>query len=138
MTPLELCLLIFQLTTSQGGRPRLICPAIGRSGISTHDLARRSTIYRCLDHSIQICISTHDLARRSTLSLPLFLKIGYISTHDLARRSTMAHHLSSLEITFQLTTSQGGRQKRCNYYSFLKKFQLTTSQGGRRCRKYRR
>ena len=77
----------FQLTTSQGGR---------------HILLNRNTLLRC--------ISTHDLARRSTLKLFHFLArnayfnsrprkevdtastassaVMDISTHDLARRST--------------------------------------------------
>ena len=54
-----------------------------------------------------------------------------ISTHDLARRSTLFSDFISLSQSFQLTTSQGGRQRRNNMDNLTQIFQLTTSQGGR-------
>ena len=77
----------FQLTTSQGGRRCKKHQRLSRQFISTHDLARRSTFWICfLLYSSPI--STHDLARRSTFSM--------LEEIDFS-------------LTFQLTTSQGGR-----------------------------
>ena len=80
--------LLFQLTTSQGGRLSWWKIKYTICTISTHDLARRSTGNNQL-LIVSLRISTHDLARRSTRILPLILhQSPRISTHDLARRST--------------------------------------------------
>ena len=54
-----------------------------------------------------------------------------ISTHDLARRSTFPFNDRSRVLTFQLTTSQGGRPDTFKPLKKNREFQLTTSQGGR-------
>ena len=78
---------VFQLTTSQGGR---------------HELAKE--IEELVD------ISTHDLTRRSTNTLMELRQPNGISTHDLTRRSTAYIIGEGLtDAAFQLTTSQGGR-----------------------------
>ena len=77
-------------------------------------------------------ISTHDLARRSTAWEFILCKRIGISTHDLARRSTCPSlRPRSSSILFQLTTSQGGRQRSTWHHRTEELFQLTTSQGGR-------
>ena len=121
----------FQLTTSQGGR--LTCvPFAGLTRVfqlTTSQGGRR--VYGWVD-----------------------AEYIHISTHDLARRSTHPLRTLIIELLFQLTTSQGGR--RDLFESFLASlyfnsrprkevdaairsftdtaviFQLTTSQGGRR------
>ena len=99
----------FQLTTSQGGRHsspmhRQCCVNYFNSRprkevdqttdtiqnaecISTHDLARRSTVRKVIFIDYW-SISTHDLARRSTRLRSNYNQTTAISTHDLARRST--------------------------------------------------
>ena len=122
---------IFQLTTSQGGR------LIKRKGhyapflfqLTTSQGGRRvETINECLEKVFQlttsqggrqkltaVClkiipISTHDLTRRSTELTITYDPYRYISTHDLTRRSTFILLFVNYNFTFQLTTSQGGRQ----------------------------
>ena len=101
-------------------------------GISTHDLARRSTRNDTTVTDGQN-ISTHDLARRAThAALEYAQKVKHISTHDLARRSTVPGQNATETTAFQLTTSQGGRRYHYSLREMLNTFQLTTSQGGRR------
>ena len=76
-------------------------------------------------------ISTHDLTRRSTVQGTLFCLAAIISTHDLTRRSTITLAASDIAVLFQLTTSQGGRQRLRFNHIYSRQFQLTTSQGGR-------
>ena len=124
--------MIFQLTTSQGGRRKDGDRDDSHKSISTHDLARRSTeivIFSIKAHFI----STHDLARRSTEIVIFSIKAHFISTHDLARRSTKPPLFFILNPSlFQLTTSQGGRLWIGDFSTIPWVFQLTTSQGGRR------
>ena len=53
------------------------------------------------------------------------------STHDLSWRSTDTIATMIAAITFQLTTSRGGRQYGCIVTPYSLLFQLTTSRGGR-------
>ena len=100
--------------------------------ISTHDLARRSTVPHDPETGLLI-ISTHDLTRRSTKSNASTILNGVnfnsrshkevdfharrcvlcricISTHDLTKRSTMIRPPRKREKSaFQLTTSRRGR-----------------------------
>ena len=99
---------IFQLTTSQGGRPS--------GGSASNTLA---------------IISTHDLTRRSTCIGEPLSGTMFISTHDLTRRSTVGRHLSWNFSAFQLTTSRGGRPTVVVPSRAVASFQLTTSRGGR-------
>ena len=74
--------------------------------------------------------STHILTRRMTLAKDGSDNCVCFSTHILTRRMTRTTMWSMIELTFQLTSSQGGWQ-----YYFIKKarkyvFQLTSSQGG--------
>ena len=58
----------------------------------------------------ELDISTHDLARRSTVPHDPETGLLIISTHDLTRRSTfMLAGVYSAEYVFQLTTSRRGR-----------------------------
>ena len=145
--------MIFQLTTSQGGRRKDGDRDDSHKSISTHDLARRSTeivIFSIKAHFI----STHDLARRSTkpplffILNPslfqlttsqggrLFLSITCVYKLYFNSRPRKEVDLQNLTIVigrtvFQLTTSQGGRHR--TFFMLLSSvvFQLTTSQGGR-------
>ena len=102
-------ILIFQLTTSQGGRPG-------------------GAIYRVIEKCFQLttsqggrpCYSCND---RTTGAFQLTTSQGgrpeciadrdcelFLSTHDLTRRSTKESYTSNIPSIFQLTTSQGGRQ----------------------------
>ena len=77
--------------------------------LSTHDLTRRSTI-DLLPFTGVGKLSTHDLTRRSTGSIPEPILIYILSTHDLTRRSTISGDIrNTVQSTFQLTTSHGGR-----------------------------
>ena len=61
-------LLLFQLTTSQGGRHTEDRCTAPDNNISTHDLTKRST--GCFIHLCAIfVISTHDLTKRSTVTV---------------------------------------------------------------------
>ena len=119
--------LLFQLTTSQGGRLSWWKIKYTICTISTHDLARRSTGKNQL-LIVSLRISTHDLARRSTRILPLILhQSPRISTHDLARRSTNhTNHpyfrifISTHDLVRRSTILDAGAE-------VLKIFQLTTS-----------
>ena len=119
--------LLFQLTTSQGGRLSWWKIKYTICTISTHDLARRSTGKNQL-LIVSLRISTHVLARRSTRILPLILhQSPRISTHDLARRSTNhTNHpyfrifISTHDLVRRSTILDAGAE-------VLKIFQLTTS-----------
>ena len=119
---------VFQLTTSQGGRPYREAKEEGISDLSTHDLTRRSTRKR-LPRRLPSRLSTHDLTRRSTRRLSPDGRHHGLSTHDLTRRSTTRQSISSaLNVLFQLTTSQGGRQSEeggNKYYLNLSTHDLT-------------
>ena len=56
---------VFQLTTSHGGRRLFRLLSILRYHLSTHDLTRRSTV-RLPQETHPEVLSTHDLTRRST------------------------------------------------------------------------
>ena len=55
--------------------------------ISTHDLARRSTVPHDPETGLLI-ISTHDLTKRSTEDGLIEVCFVDVSTHDLTKRST--------------------------------------------------
>ena len=123
------------------------------SGISIHDLTRRST-----ESSFPEALSIWYFNSRphkevDRMWIDFFLTY-YISIHDLTRRSTrMPAPASFYQKIFQFTTSQGGRQDASPPYSdflyisihdltrrstqilyslcFFISFQFTTSQGGR-------
>ena len=56
--------------------------------ISTHDLARRSTVPHDPETGLLI-ISTHDLTKRSTEDGLIEVCFVDVSTHDLTKRSTL-------------------------------------------------
>ena len=122
--------------------------------ISTHDLTRRSTGIqeRSGMHTTQI--STHDLTRRSTrMSCYVLDALIYFNSRPHKEVDQTQHSAIHSLITFQLTTSQGGRLSRvfsswvcphisthdltrrstaiCCAFTRADAFQLTTSQGGR-------
>ena len=102
----------FQLTTSQGGRPSPFSKYSDDTPLSTHDLTRRSTAVGTLFFQT-VGLSTHDLTRRSTATLLIRELPEKLSTHDLTRRSTTWCPIKRTERRdFQLTTSQGGRLPR--------------------------
>ena len=143
----------FQLTTSQGGRPASAAHrsewsdyfnSRPRKEVDDHGKLRgvfldnfNSRPRKEVDAVRMpwccnvVCISTHDLARRSTQYFSEASFYVNISTHDLARRSTLSTDITVTWLTFQLTTSQGGRQRITNMDNLTQIFQLTTSQGGR-------
>ena len=82
---------VFQLTTSQGGRHELAKEIEELVDISTHDLTRRST-NTLMELRQPNGISTHDLTRRSTKFSAKLANFSDISTHDLTRRSTQTAH----------------------------------------------
>ena len=99
----------FQFTTSQGGRP---------------SISQWLSYWRF--------ISIHDLTRRSTLPRRSHLHHYFISIHDLTRRSTRTRFCHfGFSMSFQFTTSQGGRLKLTQASQPSETFQFTTSQGGR-------
>ena len=130
------------------------CNIARGTSISTHDLARRSTISPIYDRSY-VGISTHDLARRSTLIADTQAQLDLlISTHDLARRSTKVRSQEPILLQYfnsrprkevdpirtsicqgkSISTHDLARRSTFSTnwaYSFAI-FQLTTSQGGRR------
>ena len=123
---------LFQLTTSQGGRPSAdITPRV-HVVISTHDLTRRSTLRSNKPRYVRD-ISTHDLTRRSTGSRGLYISISlnfnsrphkevdvicsniiigdvYFNSRPHKEVDDMWTIWSYLILIFQLTTSQGGRR----------------------------
>ena len=122
----------FQLTTSQGGRRSFCQYIVLEISLSTHDLTRRSTFCvapPCCHAAFQLTtsqggrplpwvirrwinhLSTHDLTRRSTGHISYSELNTALSTHDLTRRSTRRRRIRwRRSISFQLTTSQGGRR----------------------------
>ena len=77
------------------------------SGISTHILTRRMTLY--VKQSLEDeYISTHILTRRMTDLYPYTWRNKVISTHILTRRMTAATWIGESHMTFQLTSSRGG------------------------------
>ena len=135
--------LIFQLTTSRGGRhymPENEVATLHFNSRPHEEVDRHITRLTCLH-----AISTHDLTRRSTFmivfldSLIIFQlttsrggrrivcftgrKYVDISTHDLTRRSTLDANTAQACDVFQLTTSRGGRQQFLRKkFSFLNHF----------------
>ena len=105
--PLMLGILVFQFTTSQGGRP-------ARRALRPPEQYFNSRPHKEV-----------DVLFDSTICSKL------ISIHDLTRRSTIPKASDNLPATFQFTTSQGGRQDIETAYMIIIIFQFTTSQGGR-------
>ena len=150
MEPMKL----FQLTTSRGGLRGRRCGAMDRTAISTHDLTRRSTRDKYSNGHWILYFNSRPRKEVDLRFFILFLNPLNISTHDLARRSTYLKRGIDLLKTFQLTTSQGGRQysiitlltsSGISTHDLARRstdselfciiatlFQLTTSQGGRR------
>ena len=101
--------LVFQLTTSQGGR-------------------RTSEKIK----SIMDYISTHDLARRSTLAIVRDEQVCYyFNSRPHKEVDTQKIDVQRQTITFQLTTSRRGRPDASFIFAQYSSFQLTTSQKGR-------
>ena len=100
---------VFQLTTSQGGRPSISSGSGICRGLSTHDLTRRSTL--CCKRGISSkCLSTHDLTRRSTCSvLSSFPQFRPFNSRPHKEVDIYSGMNARETLTFQLTTSQGGR-----------------------------
>ena len=72
---------------------------------------RKEVDFEWMRQNDYLIISTHDLARRSTMFAQSKSSQIKISTHDLARRSTVRKMVCHSCCIFQLTTSQGGRQQ---------------------------
>ena len=80
--------LIFQLTTSQGGRLLVTYSVIFQIHISTHDLTRRSTASSLEDNRI-VPIFQLTTSQGGRPCHPIYTRNSFfISTHDLTRRST--------------------------------------------------
>ena len=82
-------MLIFQFTTSQGGRLISSAFLFDSISLSIHDLTRRSTSLG-RRRAVGMDLSIHDLTRRSTEKLINGPKKEDLSIHDLTRRSTLA------------------------------------------------
>ena len=101
-------LLIFQLTTSRGGRLKL-------AATLALELYFNSRPHEEVDCSTHLNIHDELLFQLTTsrggrpISSFIFCNTFFISTHDLTRRSTMYEANSHNYCTFQLTTSRGGR-----------------------------
>ena len=89
--------MIFQFTTSQGGRPLSGCIVQAQDLLSIHDLTRRST---GRSEGRPFCV--------------------YLSIHDLTRRSTVYSIVYTMRNIFQFTTSQGGRQQTFTIFFYIR------------------
>ena len=97
--------LLFQLTTSQGGRRKDEFNRWIATDISTHDLTRRSTV---IAQDVEIIV------------------IFQLTTSQGGRRMSAIMYLRPKQ--FQLTTSQGGRRKLCLHtgaYFYISTHDLT-------------
>ena len=124
--------MIFQFTTSQGGR-QLLGRHLGMwNDLSIHDLSRRSTRgIKMAD--IEKILSIHDLSRRSTrLPACTCLTAGSFNSRPLKEVDISPHYNQPAAFVFQFTTSQGGRLYCAPNLLHSRYFQFTTSQGGRR------
>ena len=122
--------MIFQFTTSHGGRHTYASIPVYISIFQfTTSHGGRHTSCKLL--SVTSGLSIHDLTRRST---PLTSQKAYsncLSIHDLTRRSTALSRCCLFRSPFQFTTSHGGRLIRKIIKTILTLFQFTTSHGGR-------
>ena len=124
---------IFQLTTSQGGRPHQRYSCHCSSDLSTHDLTRRSTSGTTLPqkHLLSFNSRPHkEVDPDKTSDGDVFPPFNSRPHKEV----DYPHFPSCYSLCiFQLTTSQGGRRKYLYFESDnVTIFQLTTSQGGRR------
>ena len=124
-------LFIFQLTTSQGGRPfgRI------RSASTTSPFQLTTSQGGRRNDSRSYIREEHFNSRpHKEVDTELIQTLGEldISTHDLTRRSTMKIIKYGNRKLFQLTTSRGGRPFLTSSSLYFFSFQLTTSRGGRR------
>ena len=127
--------IIFQLTTSRGGRPTRT-PT--KSGLKFFQLTTsRGDRQGIIGMNVKpLNFSTHDLSWRSTVSCEFNPNSFRFSTHDLSWRSTTVNiHCRAAEF-FQLTTSRGGRRYAKRSEDTEQIFQLTTSRGGRQILEY--
>ena len=123
-------LLFFQLTTSRGDRH--VLSAIASSEHFFQLTTSRGDRQGIIGMNVKpLNFSTHDLSWRSTVSCEFNPNSFRFSTHDLSWRSTGITTLHTDDLSFQLTTSRGGRLLRCAFDIILSIFQLTTSRGGR-------
>ena len=99
----------FQLTTSRGGRPNGVVRYIGLLHISTHDLTRRSTrLLRCiLSNRLHFNSRPHEEVDLSLYVVPLAFKYFNSRPHEEVDLQIFLPYHPVL--TFQLTTSRGGR-----------------------------
>ena len=98
---------IFQFTTSQGGR---LCPQEGNCTQGSFNSRPHKEVDISLCASVDVNrLSIHDLTRRSTCRISLGDSRCILSIHDLTRRSTLLNFSLLVGVSFQFTTSQGGR-----------------------------
>ena len=100
---------LFQLTTSQGGRPEWRLEKIGKSSLSTHDLARRSTLAIVRDE--QVCYYFNSRPHEEVDLVLVENDHLYWYFNSRPREEVDISNLKKaiLTNTFQLTTSRGGR-----------------------------
>ena len=144
----------FQFTTSQGGRPGKPRVRYRNTGLSIHDLTRRSTIEENFK-SFWNYLSIHDLTRRSTCVITdRSVVCSSFNSRPHKEVDDIASSYPFQIMTFQFTTSQGGRQEMivnssreldlsihdltrrstllpASAWIVVSFFQFTTSQGGR-------
>ena len=99
---------MFQLTTSRRGRRFFFqfLTYLFMFQLTTSRRGRRSSEPVRFVHS---GVSTHDLTKRSTISSSSAQIMRFVSTHDLTKRSTFMIVFLDSFIMFQLTTSRRGR-----------------------------
>ncbi len=108
---------IFQLTTSQGGRHSQAWRNPLAMYLSTHDLTRRSTMTH-EETYVNMCLSTHDLTRRSTFpNFDIWVDRATFNSRPHKEVDDVSLLIYSTLLIFQLTTSQGGRRSyACLYF----------------------
>ena len=99
--------------------------------LSIHDLTRRSTSWKCSHPWRYWSFNSRPHKEVDTFPVTGESISRNLSIHDLTRRSTVPPPPPSGFLTFQFTTSQGGRLYQYLSSSPRSLFQFTTSQGGR-------
>ena len=79
--------MVFQLTTSHGGRPSLELVTLLRTSFNSRPHTEVDHMHHTAFYHTAY-LSTHDLTRRSTLGKGPWETDKELSTHDLTRRST--------------------------------------------------
>ena len=123
--------LLFQFTTSQGGRQVRVKISDLYIRLSIHDLTRRSTRSSIALASFGVSFNSrpHKEVDQPETSREDIREFFQFTTSQGGRRPLFA--VRYVSIVFQFTTSQGGRRIWSRLLNTFSSFQFTTSQGGR-------